>query len=96
MEKEVLEKRNKNKELKSTVEQSQSSQDLDISLPEFEPLVGILTEIYSTVFKSTEDIVDAEKLITKYKISREDHSPLLDEWAAQIENLRLKREIGRW
>jgi hypothetical protein len=44
--------RKKNKELKNQVDILSHKQDLDISLPEYEPLIGLLTEIYSTIFAS--------------------------------------------
>lgn len=52
-------------------------QDLDISLPEYEPLVGILTEIYSGVFGSSEDVINVQALREKYELLKEDTNPLL-------------------
>lgn len=93
---EAAQKRAAQKELKAAVEQLPPLRETDLELPEGEPLVGLLTEIYAEVFATPSESVCIVELMRKYSLHREDHNPLLEEWEGLRRNAELRRAVGRW
>lgn len=56
--------------MKKKLDSLGQQQDLDISLPEYEPLIGILTDIYSSVFGSKEETINTEALVQRYQLNK--------------------------